>query len=318
MFLLSVILAAALSRSELIERMRTAPITRCSGLVQVYAHCSSDLRDEYQAPIASFVSRLCDEISSSNADYALLSNSTNRVSKYADAGIMVIIGDVRTNDSSVVSRPFKRNDGSYCTRIFLPAPAYSDIEKLRIEIVRAYCLAVAKKSIDDDEARRILRDSNPQLRIDNKYDQIDKWLRGEKTEGNDEDMLKLCRTVLQPGVARESDVLRFASRLCLYPLFYQFPFAGKYQVCSFSQALEIYKADPTVRYVAYLKSPQIIAYGGGRTESLSAAAQAYSEFLFALAQAKKTREELAAMLEAADLKLNIALEEARKYDQGRK
>jgi hypothetical protein len=318
MFLLSLILAATLSRSELIERMRAFPVTRCAGLVQVYAHCPADMRDEYQMPVATFVSKLCDDIASSKADIAFLSSATNMPSKYTDAGIMVIIGDTRTNDASVVSRPFKRKDGSCCTRIFLPAPAYSDIERLRLEIVKAYCFSVAKKTVGDEEAKRILRDSNPQLRIDHKYDEIDRWLRGEKTDGGDEEMLKLCRTVLQPGVARESDVLRFASRLCLYPLLYRYPLAGKYRCCSFSQALDIFTLDPTVRYVAYLKAPQIVAYGGGRGEHLASAAEAYSEFLFELAKAKKNREELLQMLEAADIKLNVALEEARKYDQGRK
>ncbi len=318
MFLLSLILAATLSRSELIERMRAYPVTRCAGLVQVYAHCSADMREEYQMPVASFVSRLCDEIASSKADIALLSSVTNRPSKYSDAGIMVVIGDTRTNDTSVVSRPFKRRDGSCCTRIFLPAPAYSDIERLKLEVVKAYCFAVAGEKISDDEAKRILRDSNPQLRIDHKYNEIDRWVSGEKTDGDDEEMLKLCRTVLQPGVARESDVLRFASRLCLYPLLYKYPLAGKYRRCSFSQALDIFKLDPTVRYVAYLKAPQMIAYGGGRGEHLASAAEAYSEFLFELAKAKKSKEELLHMLESADIKLNVALEEARKYDQGRK
>ena len=78
------------------------------------------------------------------------------------------------------------------------------------------------------------------------------------------------------------------------------------------------KDDPTVRYVAYKKAPLLVAYGGGRGESLSAAAQAYYDFLFELGKAKKNKEELLDMLEQADLKLNIALEEARKYEESLK
>ena len=44
--------------------------------------------------------------------------------------------------------------------------------------------------------------------------------------------------------------------------------------------------------------------------------QAYSDFLFELGRAKKDKNELINMLDAADVKLNIALEEARKYEQG--
>lgn len=307
MTLACAIIAATLSRAELVERMRTPPMTRSHGLVQVFANCPADMRDEFHSPVARFVSKTCD---------SLYASTTNTPTQFSSAGIMVFIGDGRTNDASVVSRAYSRKDGTFYTRIYLPSPEYSDLEKFRIEIARAFILAVEKREISADKAVALLRDLDPKKRVDNKYDEIEKWLRGEPVESDDEEVLKLMRSVLQPGVARQSDVLRFASRLYLHAPLFNFPLAGKYHTCSFRQAVDLVKVDMTVRYLAYKKAPLLIAYGGGRSKELADAAQAYYNFLFELGRAKKDREELLDMLEAAEIKLNIALEEARKFEEG--
>lgn len=305
--ILAAILAASLTRAELIERMRTPPMTRSQGLVQVYANCPGDMRDEFHGPVARFVSKTCDD---------LYSSTTNEPSRFASAGIAVFIGDGRTNDASVVSRAFKRDDGSFCTRIYLPSPGYSDIAKLRTAVARAFVLAVEKREIGEKEALALLRDLDPQTRINRKYEEIERWIKGEKTESDDEEIMKLMRSVIQPGVARQSDILRFASRLYLHAPFFNYPLAGKYRSCTFRQAVGIMKDDPTVRFVAYKKAPLLIAYGGGRGKELSDAASAYSQFLFELAKAEKSGEELLDLLDDADIKLNVALEEARKFEEG--
>lgn len=302
------ILAAALTRAELIDRMRTPPMTRSQGLVQVYANCPGDMRDEFHAPVARFVSKTCDE---------LYSVTTNTPSRFVSPGISVFIGDGRTNDISVLSRVYVRDDGVAYTRIYLPSPGYSDIAKLKTEIIRAFFLAVEKREINDDEVSAVLRNLDPKKRIDYKYAEIERWIKGEKTDLSDEEIMKLMRSVLQPGVARQSDILRFASRLYLHAPLFDYPLAGKYRTCTFRQAIEIMK-DTVVRFAAYKKAPLLIAYGGGRGEPLSTAAKAYSEFLFELTKAEKTKEELLDMLEDADIKLNIALEQARKYEESLK
>lgn len=307
MTLACAIIAATLSRAELVERMRTPPMTRSGGLVQVYANCPSDMREEFHAPVARFTSKICDD---------LYASTTNSPSRFTSPGITVFIGNGRTNDTSVLSRAYKNpDDDSFCTRIFLPSPEYSDLEKLKIEITKAFMLAVEKREIGEAEARIILRDLDPRRRTDHKYEEIERWIKGEETESDDEEILKLMRSVLQPGIARQSDVLRFASRLYLHAPLFNYPLAGKYRTCSFRQAVDIVKDDPTVRYVAYKKAPMLIAYGGGRSKELSEAAQAYYTFLYELSRAKKSREELLDLLDAADVKINIALEEARKYEE---
>ena len=307
MTLICAILAASLTRAELLERMRTPPMIRSHGLVEVYANCPSDMRDDFHAPVARFVSKICDD---------LYITTTNTPVKFQSPGISVFIGDGRTNDTSVISRGYTRVDGSYNTRIYLPSPGYSDLSKFKYEIVRAFILAVEKRVITDDAICAILRNLDPKQRIDYKYQEIERWIKGEKTELEDEEILKMMRSVLQPGVARQSDILRFASRLYLHAPLFNYPLAGKYRSCTFRQAIDIMKEDPTVRFVAYKKAPLLIAYGGGRSEALAIAAKLYSDFLFELGKAKKTKEELLDMLDTADVKLNIALEEARKYEQG--
>ena len=46
MAICSVLLAAALTRAELIERFKAPPLTKVSGLVQVVADCPAEMRRE--------------------------------------------------------------------------------------------------------------------------------------------------------------------------------------------------------------------------------------------------------------------------------
>ena len=292
----------ALSRAEVIDRFKAVPIVKVEGLVQVVADCPADMRREYQNPIASFVADVC---------RTLYRETNERERKFEQPGIVVYVGDVRTNVAEVVVKPKTRADGTVFTRIYLPAPAYSDIEKLRLETVKAFFLAVRGETIGDAEAEQALTDADPELRRAQKYRQLEKWLNGEKTGVDDERCLELMRSVLEPGVARKADVLRFASRLYLYPEIYALPFCGKYDSCSFRDAIEIAAQDPNVRFMALAKSSLIVVWGGGRGEELLAAANAYSTFLRELAAYRKSPDELRALLDAADAKLKAAFDAAR-------
>lgn len=307
MTVFAAVLAAALSRAEIIERFKSPPITKVEGLVQVFADCPADMRSEFQAPIAGFAADVCK---------SLYGAMMQKPSRFAAPGIVVHVGDIRTNTTEIVVRESKRADGSYCTRIYLLAPGYADLAKLRIAVAKAFLLAVKGESVDDAAAERAIRDADPALKVEFKYAEIERWMRGEAVEGDDEEMLRLCRAVLVPGVARQSDILRFASRLNLYPPSYDRPFCGKYTSCDFAQALELAEADPLVRFMALAKSSQIVLFGGGRGEELYEAAKAYSDFLIEVARWKKSKKELRDMLDAADLKLNVAMESARKRDEG--
>ena len=302
MVLLSAILLFALTRQEIIERFRAEPVTKVSGLVQVVADCPADMRREFQTPVAGNVAEIC---------RTLYRGETMQPLRFDLPAIIVHIGDVRTNIANVVARPSKRDDGSSVTRIYIPSPGFADLGVLRTEVVKAFYRAVKGEELDDAAAVAKLRAADPVLRANDDYEAIERWLAGKGVAEDDEHYMKLCRSVITPGLARESDVLRFASRLRLYPPSYDAPFCGKYASCAFAEAVDFAKEDRRIRVVAFDKAPLVIAYGGGRGEELLAAAEAYSRFLFDLAAYVKPREELLAELEEADAKLNVALEAAR-------
>ena len=306
MTLAAAFVVLALSRAEIIDRFKTAPITMVDGLVQVFADCPADMRDEYHMPVSEFVSRLCRE---------LYSVPGARRRSFKSPGIVVHLGDSRTNNTAVVVQRISRGDGTKFTRITLPAPGYSDIGKMRLETVKAFYLAVADEELDDNAAVQRLRATDPVLRAEDKYAELEMVESGDAVVDDDE-YLKLCRTVIMPGIASETDVRRFAARLHLYPEIYSEPFCGKYDSCSFAEAVDMAARDPRIRFHALKKSPEIIVYGGGRGESLSKAAEAYSQFLMELAAYKKTPAELKALLADADAKLAKALEESRKIKKG--
>lgn len=297
----------ALTRAEIIERVRAAPITKVNGLVQVVASCPKDMREEYQLPVAAFVAGVCK---------SLYTGLGERERRFDEPGIVIVLGDERTNRTDVIVRRLTRPDGSAVTKILLPAPGFADVEKVRLETVRAFCRAVKGSEIDVGSAVRLLRETDPGLRIEDLYAELAAWRRGEDGAKDDERLLKLARSVIAPGIAREADVLHFASRLFLYPEVYAAPFDGVLTSCSFREAIPLARRDPRIRFLALAKSPQLVAFGGGRGDELLAAADAYSEFLRELAVYRKSEAELGELLDAADAKLNAALEAARRLERG--
>lgn len=308
MSLLATALVLALTRAEIIERFRAAPVTKVNGLVQVVANCPSDMRKEFQLPIAGFVADLCRKL------YRV--EKTQEV-KFEDPGIVIYLGDVRTNITDVIVRTKTREGGVPYTRLYLPAPGFADLARLRHESARAFYLAVKGETLDDAAVEQALCNADPSLKAADEYAQLAKWQAGEPVTEDDEQMLKLARSVLVPGVARPEDVLHFASRLFLYPEAYSSPFCGVYPSCSLREAIALAKKDVRIRFLAYAKSPQLVAYGGGRGEKLAEAAIAYSIFLRELAAYQKTEAELTALLDEADTRLNVAMEEARLRAEGK-
>jgi hypothetical protein len=296
MSVLASILVFALTRAELIERFRTPPVTQVEGLVQVYADCPSDMRREYQLPVASYVADICKKLYS--AGYA-------GRRRFMDPGIVVHLGSVRTNDTAVVVATDVRPNGDRFMRITLPAPGFADMNALCLAVVRGFSLSVMGEEIDDERASRLLRMADPAARRAEERGELARWReRGEFAEGRDDEYyLKSLRKVSDPGTASTQDVLVFASRLMLYPPYYALPFGGRFAGCTFSEAIELSKVDPVVRFAAARKINEILLFGGGRGERMTAAAEAYAEFLKELARGEMSSEELWKMLSEADEKL---------------
>ncbi len=302
MTLIASILVLALTRAEIIDRFKAAPVTQLDGLVQVYGNCPADMRRDFQLPIASFVSDIC---------RTLYAGENKRPVKFREPGIIVHIGDVRTNIATVVSRPFVRDEGTKFTRIYIPSPSGADLDQFRVQVIQAFFRAVEGEDITADEARRRLRLTNPRFRVEDLQSQLDAWRKlGEYTEGRtDDDYLKILRGVHLPGVATETDVRNFASRLYLYPSYYGFPFCGKYSSCPFREAIPLAKEDPFIRVAALEKVQPLTLFGQGHGDKMNDAVAAYVKFLLELARYEKSEKELSDLLDEADEKLKGVLEQ---------
>ena len=302
MTILASLLVFALTRAEIIDRFRAAPTTMCGGLVQVYGDCPADMRKEFQGAVASFAAATCRELYAAEA---------MKEARFAAPGIVIHIGDVRTNVTNVVTRVMVRDEGEKFVRIFVPAPGYADRAALTRAVVRGYYLAVKKEEIDEAMAEEKWIAANPGWKLEMELRRLEDWReRGIYAAGKtDEDYLRLQRKVLAPGIATSEDVKTFAARLRLYPLTYAAPFGGKYLSCTFAEAISLARRDPAVRFAAYIKARQLPILAGGRGEELNVVAAAYANFLFELARLEKTDLELAKLLADADEKMKGLLNE---------
>ena len=132
-----------------------------------------------------------------------------------------------------------------------------------------------------------------------------KWLAKELTgeaepfrqdRAADERLARLTRAVLTPGQASDWDLTVFASRLMLYPPFFD---ARRPRPYTFRAAVAQAAENPDVRAAAWRKSREILFCAIGRGDALADAARAYRTFLVAVAQGKQPGE-LKPLLDAAD------------------
>ena len=295
-------LMLALTRAEIIERFKAPTLTKVNGLIEVVADCPEDMRREYQGPVSNFASEICKH---------LYMAGNVREKTFLKPGILIFVGDSKTNNTTVVSSAKRRKDGSEYMRIYLPSPAYSNLDRLRTEVVKGYALAVLGQTLDDKGAVKLLRSAFPRLKADDEYAELAKWREGELDGHDDEYFLKLERTIITPGEAREKDVLDFAAKLRFYPGNICVPFCNKYPVLDYREAIPLAKEDIRIRLEAANSFSKVVVYGGGRGVALADASQAYSKFLRELAAYKLSEEELGELLDEADKLLAIALEEAR-------
>ena len=300
MVILSAVLVMALTRAEILARFRAPVVTQADGLVQVYADCPEDMRREYQGPIASFAAETVKTL------YQGLAKKPVRFEK---PGIMIHVGDVRTNVAEVTAH-VTTNDSRVISRIRVKAPGYADLYRLRLEVVRAFFRSVEKREVTVSEAVAAYRRGDPALRVFDERMKLEDWLAGRGTK-DDEEGLKLMRRVFEPGKSSPRDVLIFASRLYLYPPQHDVRFLGRFDRLSFREAVRFGRTDPLARIVAYQKAVELPVLGGGRSPELKAAAEAYQAFLFGLARGEGDEEGLKALLDDADEKLNVAFECAK-------
>lgn len=304
MFAVTVMLVAALTRAELIERVRAPVLVRADGLVQVIAACPAEVRKAWQSTVAAYAGEVCETLRRS---HRLPSK------RYAEPRISVVLGS-RSNDTSVVYREEEPSAGRI--RIMLPDPAHAEPAALQRHLVRAWYCTVLASNLDERAAAAVLRNASPQWRANWARDQLARWQRGELVEGDDETMLQMRRTVYEPGCATLGDVLLFAARLRLYPQFYGLDFCGRYPELTFADAARLGAADPRIRLAACTKVTEIAAWAAGRGPELAAAAQAYVDALMAIAARRLSVAEMLDLVDIADRRLAEALEAARLRSAG--
>lgn len=297
--LFATVLLLALTRAEIVQRLRAPVVTQADGFVRVFAKCSEPMRREFQVPIARFAA---DTVTSL---YAGLSMKPVR---FESPGLLIFIGDGRTNTTEVVTR-VETNDTSVVSRLTVKNPGMVSLEDFRTEIARAFFRAVRHEEISAEAAQAVIRKGDPALRIADDRAKLEDWLAGRRVD--DEEGFFLLRKILEPGVASRRDVLTFASRLYLYPRTYDEKFAGGFDSLSFQDAIKFAKIDLRVRFLAFFKARELPVLAGGRGEGLEQAANEYVQFLLALAKGEKTEKELQEMLTAADEKLRKVLEKTK-------
>ena len=299
MLILTTALLLALSRAEIVERFKAPVITQADGLVRVYADCPEDMRREYQQPIARFAAETVK---------TLCRGLAQKPERFPRAGIVIHVGDVRTNLTEVTSRAVT-NGADVVSRIDVKAPGAADLYRLRLEIVRAFFRCVERREVSEEDAVAAYRKGDPVLRIADERRTLEDWLAGRKAMDDDAG-LRLMSRVFEPGRASPRDILIFASRLYLYPPQYDLRFLGEFDKLSFAEALKLGRTDPLVRLMAYRKALELPVLGGGKSPELKAAADAYQAFLAALVRGESDEKGLKALLDAADERLNVALEKA--------
>lgn len=293
--LLAVIALFALTRAEIIARMKAPVLTMSQGLVRVYAYCPEDMRRSYQMPLARFA---CD------LSTLLYRGSGVPERRFQRPGIVIHVGSERTNRLETAVR-VETNGAHVTTHIYAKSPGHVDENDLRMKVAKAFFRAVHSREIDEKGVISVLRAADPRMRIEDERRRLEEWLKGQGSH-DDEEALALMRKVLDPGRASKRDVLVFASRLHLYPETFDRPFVGGRDCITFEEAVSLGRIDPRVRLSAFFKSRELPVFGGGRGEALSAAAGEYSAFLLELARGVKSDEELGAMLESAGKKLREA------------
>lgn len=295
MFCLAATILLAVSRAELVERFCAAPVSQVSGLVKVYADCPADMRREYQAPVAGFAADVCRTLYRVNGMQPV---------RFDEPGIAIYVGESRDRLTNIVVRTASRGNGVRFTRIYLPAPGSADMDALRVEVAKAFFLAVRGEEVDGRHAVLALRSADPALRAADAQAGLARWREGVYEEGmDDERYLKTMRSVLLPGHATAEDLRIFASRLFLYPRTYAAPFPGGLTSCTFAEAAHLAHESDALREAALRKASEVILYGGGRGDALAQASAAYAAFLVELARGGRDEEGLLAMLAVADGKL---------------
>jgi len=323
------------------------------------------------------------------------------------AGLVIHVGKGTNEDASVVCRVERNSSRRVVTRLYLPSPAFSDLDLFDRQIAAAYLRAWASRTAEaaagsgaapfkeppEWVAHGLSRAANETFALFDRLDAVAFWQGGEmpffkdvqaeldpatdrgsslcgfmvkwmlehklkntaekgavaskpkgktptaftemmgrlakneewsqsamnelltgetdphkQDEAFDVHMWKLMHAVLVPGQSTPEDVKTFASRLLLYPPFFDISFRDGRKACPFRLAIRN-ATDPVVRISAYMKQRTLELTVIGRGEKLVKAAESHVRFLRALARGED-KDALTEKLDEAEALLGAAYTEA--------
>lgn len=323
------------------------------------------------------------------------------------AGLVIHVGNGTNEDTSVVCRVERNSSKRVITRLYLPSPAFSDLDLFGRQIAAAYLRAWASRTAEaaagageapfkeppEWVAHGLSRAANEEFALFDRLDAVAFWQDGEmpffkditagidpatdrgsslcgfmvkwmleqklkrtaekgavaqKPNGKpdtvftemvgrlakneewslpamnelltgetdphrqddafDSHMWKLLHAVLVPGQSTPEDVKTFASRLLLYPPFFDISFRDGRKACPFRLAIRN-ASDPVVRISAYMKLRVLELTVIGRGEKLVKAAESHVRFLRALARGED-KDALTEKLDEAEALLGEAYKES--------
>jgi hypothetical protein len=147
LMLLAFFLAGAVLGESALDALEKKPnarhvipkvVSSSDGLVEVIAADVPGDTIGFRLPLLSFTTR----------NIRSLAKSYNLDIPRGNAGIVIQALNGKTNDSRVITRVYRNYDGQTVTRITLPSPGYSDIEKLTFEIASAYFRCLIDRNSD--------------------------------------------------------------------------------------------------------------------------------------------------------------------------
>ena len=153
--ILALLALFALTRAEIVQRMRAPVITRADGLVKVFASCDEDIRRDFQGPIAAQAGETVQML------YRGLGEKPRR---FEAPRIILRLGNERTNTTELVTW-VETNETRVITRIHVKSPAYADLERLRVEVTRGFFRSVKQKEVSPEKARAALRAADPTCQV---------------------------------------------------------------------------------------------------------------------------------------------------------
>src|SRR5574344_1295540 len=104
------------------------------------------------------------------------------------AGLVIYVGDGRTNDAHVIERVDSNVSGALLTRVYLPSPGFSDLDLFRRAVAAAWFRAWVARNASDDVGRPsavpdwvidgLLRNLDPATRLADQLFVIGLWQQG--------------------------------------------------------------------------------------------------------------------------------------------